>query len=370
MGPTGVPVLSDMGGAVQRRLWEVARQQARIGCDVTVLSPGGGIAGPIIIDGVRVVRIPLIARRPIRDYEYLLRCRVALSDFGRADVLHSHGVPDAARVLSHAARVSVQTVDFHRYRGTDRTVGIAYYTSSLNRYDAILPVSDYCAFEFRKYFPRVRAPIFVIPNGVDITQFRPDPTAGTHARRNLGLPAGDLVVYLGRVCHQKGSDLLGALAEQLRDANSNAHVVAVGPPEQFGEGGRSRLMDEISAQGVYCTGAVPERLLRGVLNMATLAVLPTREDEMFGMAALEAIACGTPVVASNLGGIPEAVGDVGVLFEPGSAEGLSTGVGELLANPDRRHQLQVGALAHASRFSWPTIVEELMVTYGKLLSGK
>lgn len=226
-----------------------------------------------------------------------------------------------------------------------------------------MPVSDFCAMTFRDYYPRLRSAVTVVPNGVDIEQFRPDPEAAIDARAALSLPDGPLVVYLGRVCAQKGSDLLGPLSDSLAKSRPDAAVVAVGPPEQFGESGRSPLMEELTEAGVVCTGAVHERYLRGILNAATLVVLPTRQDEMFGMAALEAIACGTPVVASDLGGIPEAVGQAGILFPAGNAQQFAHAVGSALDDADLLHAKVRSTLRHAAEFAWPGIALKTDAVY-------
>lgn len=354
VGPSGLPVLSEMGGAVQRRMWELAREQVKHGLDVTIISPSSSQQVEVK-SGVRIVSIPLKSRRPIRDYEFLFKARRVLAKMPPFDVLHAHGSPDASRLLGIHAKVSVQTVDYFRYRATNNRGGHAYYVRSLNRYGAIMPVSGFCERTFKEFYPALHTRVVEVPNGVDLEQFRPDPAAGEEARISLRLPPGPLVVYLGRVCFQKGSDLLGGLAESLELTHPQAHVVAVGPPDQFGDTGRSPLMEELALRGVHCTGAIHENLLRGVLNAATLVALPTRHDEMFGMAALEALACGTPVAASDLGGIPEAVGSGGALFPIGDAEAFHSTVGGLLDDPTKLELMREAARPHAAKFSWSMI---------------
>lgn len=353
IGPSGLSVRSQHGGAVQRRMMELAREQVRQHHEVTVLSPENQPSVVTEDAGVSIVSVPLVSARPLRDYEYFARARRALRG-QRFDVLHAHGSPDARRALGRLGDVSVQTVDFFRYRLTSQPWGHRYYQSSLNKYDAIMPVSDFCAREFVRFYPGLRPRIVTVPNGVDVEQFRLQPWAGDEARHELGLPPGQLVIYLGRVCRQKGSDLLVPLSRSLSETAPGVRVVAVGPPEQFGTPGRSELMEKLDAAGVLCTGAVHERLLCGVLNAASVCVLPTREDEMFGMAALEALACGTPVVASDLGGIPQAVGDAGRLFPVGDSEAFAAAVREALVDAEVARAGDK-ARSHALRFSWAEI---------------
>lgn len=372
IGPSEVSVLSTRGGAVQRRIVGLARIQADEGHDVTVLSPSAHeepMAGTH--DDWRRVDVPLRTERPLRDYEFLMKSRRALAEQS-FDVLHAHGVPDAHRWLGGLAVTSVQTVDFFRYRLTNRRPGHRYYTSSLNRYASVMPVSDFCRLGLSAYYPELTTHLDVVPNGVDPTQFVSSPAAADAARAALGLPADRrLVVYLGRVCHQKGSDLLGPLAEKLRTSHPDVTVVAAGPPEQFSarSGARSTLMGDLTAAGVVVTGAVHEDYLSGLLGAADVVVLPTRADEMFGMAALEALSCGTPVVASDLGGIPEAVGSAGVVFPVGDVHAFHSSVAEVLDGLASGDDWAEKARAHALGFSWAEVTRMTHEVYSAALGS-
>lgn len=364
VGPSGLAVTSRYGGALQRRILGLAEAQRDVGHDVTIVSPGAARAGEAdgVPEGVEFVPIPLRLRRPARDYEFLLRVRRALARRG-FDVVHAHGSPEAATILRSVGERHVQAVDFFRYRLTARRWGHRHYTRALDRYDAVLPVSRFCADALHAFYPDLRAPVRVVPNGVDPRAFRPDEDAARRARAALGLPAGPLVVYLGRVCRQKGSDLLGPLARDLRTRHPDATVVAAGPAEQFGHDGPTPLTRGLEAQGVRWLGPVHESRLAGLLAAAAVVVLPTREDEMFGMAALEALSCGTPVVASNLGGIPEAVGAGGRLFEPGDAPGFLAATRALLDDPGAAAVTTRAGAVHARGFAWARIEELTAAAY-------
>lgn len=369
IGTSDMSVLTDMGGALQRRILAMARIQALDGHEVTILSPSD--SDKLVMDhGVRIELVSLRSRPPLRAYEFLLRSRLRVRSHETYDIMHAHGSPNAARILATCARAAVQSVDFHRYGASGGHIGRRYYTSNLNRFDAILPVSEYCAAEFQQYFPNVSSTIAVLANGVDTVEFRPDHQASRDARNALGLPDEKLVVYLGRVCEQKGSDLLGPLAESLRRSHPGVTVVAAGPPEAFGRGGTSELMTSLQRSGVICTGAVPERHLRGLLNAAFISVLPTRCDEMFGMAALEACACGTAVVASDLGGIPEAVGPCGRLFAAGDAAAFIRQIENCLDDLTFIDSVRSAGPTHAEAFSWRTIVDQADDIYRQVLRSK
>jgi hypothetical protein len=152
VGTSDVPVLTDKGGALQRRILEMATLQQQDGHLVTVVSPSDH-DGIVYHRDVRIELVRVRSRRPVRDYEFMTRVRRRLRDEPRRDILHAHGAPDGARLLgSRLAKRSVQSVDYFRYRATSTRIGFAYYLKSLNLYDAILPVSEYCRGEFEKFY--------------------------------------------------------------------------------------------------------------------------------------------------------------------------------------------------------------------------
>lgn len=368
IGTAEVPVLSNVGGALQRRIVEMSRIQAKLGHDVTVFSPGPENR-TVYHEGVRVKELALRLNPPWRTYEFLARtARILRKDHLRFDILHAHGSPMAAVALGAFARASVHSLDFFRYGGTGSTVGRRVYEYALLKFDFNLPVSEYCQREFVRFYQGHVAAPYVLFNGVNVEQFEPNDAAAHLARVSLGLPDGPLVLYLGRVCEQKGSDLLGRLAEVLQVEHPGARVVASGPPDRFGESGSSALMSHLRQSGVVCTGAVREEILAGLISAATVCVLPTRRDEMFGMAALEALASERAVVASDLGGIPEAVGPGGLLFPVGDEAAFVAQVCRLLGDPGERSILSGLGRAHAEHFAWTTIVQEAEVIYGQALS--
>jgi glycosyltransferase involved in cell wall biosynthesis len=80
--------------------------------------------------------------------------------------------------------------------------------------------------------------------------------------------------------------------------------------------------------------------------------------EGFGLPALEAMSCGTPVLAANATSLPEVVGGAGILLDPNDPQAWVSAVNDLLANPDKRHDLSARGLAQASRFSWERCAAE------------
>jgi glycosyltransferase involved in cell wall biosynthesis len=112
-------------------------------------------------------------------------------------------------------------------------------------------------------------------------------------------------------------------------------------------------------------GAVDDRCLAAVYNACDIFVMPTRWAEMFGMAAVEAQACGKPVVASRLGGLTEALSnDTALFFEPNDAHSLAQAIMHLLEDKSLASRLTAQAAPWARQFSWPVIAERLRAVYG------
>ncbi|HET7762956.1 MAG TPA: glycosyltransferase, partial [Phycicoccus sp.] len=100
---------------------------------------------------------------------------------------------------------------------------------------------------------------------------------------------------------------------------------------------------------------------------ADLVAVPSH-SESFGLVAVEALACGTPVVASNVGGLPTAVGDAGVLVDGHDTADWATAIGSVALDPERRAGLSRRAAEHASHFGWARTAARLEEVYTEALA--
>lgn len=365
LGTSDVGVLSERGGALQRRIWALSKGQADRGHDVLVFSPAQADYTEER-DGVRLVHVGLRCQRPQRDLEFLLKIRRHLAG-QEVDILHAHGAPHAAVVLRSKSSACVLSVDYFEYRGSASRFGRTVYSTELRKFDALLAVSSFTADSMAAYYPSVASRITVVPNGVDSARFEPNAEAAKSARDALAITAPEVVLYVGRICEQKGSDRLAALARRLASTHPTAQVVAAGPAEVFGAHETSPLMAELMEAGVLCLGAVDEQLLPGLMSSADVFVLPTRRDEMFGMAGVEAAACGTPVVASDLGGIPEAVGPDAILVSTNGIDDLEAAILLLLESPKERDRRSAATRRYVERYRWDSVIDLLEKEYARAL---
>lgn len=223
--------------------------------------------------------------------------------------------------------------------------------------------------------------IRVIPCGVDTSLFRP--LNRLESLRTLGLEDRPWLLFVGRLDPIKGLDtLLGAMAiikNKMDLPRPLPSLMVVGGPPWESPSRPPREIQEISEQArslgirelIHFTGPKPQHILPLYYSASTACVLPSRY-ESFGMAALEAMACGLPVVASRVGGLSYTVldGQTGVLVPEGNPELLAETIWKLLANPGWRSTLGLEAVRRAQRFSWPAVVNGLMDLFGRIMERR
>lgn len=155
------------------------------------------------------------------------------------------------------------------------------------------------------------------------------------------------IVFLGRLVSDKGIDLLLQAFAQLRPPGWRLTIIGDGPER----GPLERLTTELYiSDSVKFSGALQGEPLVSELNRHELMVIPSRWREPFGLVALEGLACGCVVLASDGGGLPDAVGSAGLLFRRGDLADLTRRLRELTDNGDLRVQLRHQAPAHLVRF--------------------
>jgi D-inositol-3-phosphate glycosyltransferase len=216
--------------------------------------------------------------------------------------------------------------------------------------------------------------VSVVPPGVDLEQFRPPaPGERDRERAELGIaPDAQLLLFVGRIQPLKAPDvLLRAVARLLTDRphlRSTLVVAVVGGPS--GSGLRKpeslqRLAKRLDIEDVVrFERPQPADRLAAWYRSADLVAVPSY-SESFGLVALEAQACGTPVVAAAVGGLHETVADgvSGLLVDGHDPVRWGREIGSLLDDPERRSLLAKGAVEHAATFGWDRTVDRLLTVY-------
>lgn len=209
--------------------------------------------------------------------------------------------------------------------------------------------------------------IDVVHPGVDLQTFVPGDRASS--RTALGLPTdGTIVAFIGRIQPLKAPDVLLRAAAQLPSA---VRVVIAGGPSGTGlaaPDGMVRLAAElgISDRVTFLPPQSREKLV-DVYRAADLVAVPSY-SESFGLVAIEAQACGIPVAAAAVGGLPVAVADgrSGVLIDGHDPAQWAAAIAGLLESDQAA--LRREAVAHAARFSWDNTVDALLASYGRAIT--
>jgi D-inositol-3-phosphate glycosyltransferase len=234
--------------------------------------------------------------------------------------------------------------------------------------DRLIANTDEEARQLVRLYGADPARTLVVPPGVDLDRFRPGDRAA--ARRAVGMPQDAVVLlFVGRIQPLKAPDvLLHAAAEMLAAdpaLRQLLRVHVVGAPSGSGLDAPEQLQKLAGDLGIadvvtFFPPQPPERLAEHY-RAADVAVVPSH-NESFGLVALEAQACGTPVVAAAVGGLRTAVRDgvSGVLVHGHDPRDYAAAVRAVLA---RRELLSAGARRHACRFSWDRTADALVEAY-------
>jgi len=219
--------------------------------------------------------------------------------------------------------------------------------------------------------------VFVVPPGVDLTTYKVN-GGKSAARKKLKIGEDKLMLaFVGRIQPHKGPEvLIRAVAEMLNHSpalRSRLKTVIIGGASGNGSQEPERLKALTVFLGVSDVieflPPVPHEELSDWYRASDLVCVPSY-SESFGLVALEAQACGTPVVATAVGGLRTAVADgiSGSLVDGHNPRAWSAVISRLLMEPERRLILGMGAIEHASHFGWDTTARGMLDVYDRVLS--
>jgi glycosyltransferase involved in cell wall biosynthesis len=215
--------------------------------------------------------------------------------------------------------------------------------------------------------------IHVVHLGVADT-FRPvgNPTTLHAVRVKYGIHATD--PYILNVANIQPRKNLGCLIEAFARLTASTpdqklRLVLAGERTLEHMALFSKLDDARVKHRVHFTGYVAEEDMSALLSGAEVFAFPSNA-EGFGLPPLEAMACGTAVVVANSASLPEVVGEDGLYCEPRSPESLCSAIQFLLANPERKRNLEQAALKRARRFTWRESARKLADVYSLMATAK
>jgi D-inositol-3-phosphate glycosyltransferase len=296
----------------------------------------------------------------------------------RPDIVHSHywlsgwvGV-----LLQHALGVPL-AISFHtlgRVKEATRAPGeprqslvrIAAEDEVVSRAGCMVASTPAEAADLIEHYRANPERICISPPGVDHAVFRPGDRE--RARQRLGLAPGPLVAFVGRIQPLKGVDVAIAAVAPLAGVRL---LVVGGPSGPSGEAEVARLRqmaDDLAPGRVSFMPPRPHADIACVYRAADAVIVPSR-SESFGLVAVEAQACGTPVVASRVGGLAYAIddGNSGYLIPGHDAADYTRALAAIIGDGENAARLSAGALDHAAAFSWEATADRLVELYRGLL---
>lgn len=390
--PLAQPGEGDAGG-MNVYVLEVARQLARRDIAVDLFTRTTSAAQPPVVEVEPGVVVRHLAAGP---YEGLSKedlpgqlCAFAAGMMrvaahappGYYDLVHSHywlsgqvgwlaadrwGVP-----LVHTMHTMARVKNLHLADGDEpeprgREIGEAQVVEAADR---LVANTDREARELVELYDADPARVAVAEPGVDLAVFSPGSTE--EARARVGIPADAvLLLFVGRIQPLKAPDVLvRAAAELVRrrpDLRSRLVVGILGGASGTGVRnpmGLTELAQQLGiADLVRFVPPVDRSALAQWYRAADLVAVPSH-SESFGLVAVEAQACGTPVVAANVGGLPTAVGPAGVLVDGHDTADWATALESVLRDPRGAAALARTSVEHAAGFSWARTAQRLAEVY-------
>jgi len=375
---------------------EIARELARMRMRADIFTRSQNPDIPRVVhlaEGVRVVHLAAGPQAPMareRVFDHLDEFVDGVEDFRRAngaeyDLIHAHYWLSGAAGLALRQRWGAPLVQmFHTLgrlkndasrNGADREpdTRIAEEARIVAAADRIIAATVVERAHLVSHYGADAARIAVIPCGVDTELFAPGDRAA--ARAALGLGDDPHLLYVGRQTPIKGLETLLDAMARLRAAGSRARLSIVGgdadePLDGHEAALRERLVRLGLGQAVTFVGALPQGSLPAWYVAADATVLPSYY-ESFGMVALEAMACGSPVVASRVGGLQATVRDrvTGLLVPDHDPVALADALGRLIGDEDLRWRLGREGVRWAAQHRWPCVAEAVCREYAALVEA-
>jgi glycosyltransferase involved in cell wall biosynthesis len=233
--------------------------------------------------------------------------------------------------------------------------------------EAVITVSEY---EKQRILDRLKIDekkIRVIYNGIDEERFRvnDNPSRLQDIKRLYNLPQ-KFILFLGNTSARKNSlKVIEAYTRYASKIDNAIPIVTPGLPEKFIISHLESINQRDKLKYFISPGYVHDHDLATLYSLSTLFLYPSL-SEGFGMPLVEAMACGTPVITSNISCLPEIAGDAAVLVDPTSADAIAEAITRLLQNQSLRLTKIADGLANAKRFSWDKTADQVFEVYEKV----
>ena len=394
--PLDQPGIGDAGG-MNIYVLESAQRMAAMGVSVDIFTRRTDPAAPEIVEispGVRVrhfdcghgtltkEQLPIHISGLSQEFSRIMRTE-------NYDVIHSHywlsgkvAMPAAKELgipLVHTMHTMARVKNLNLAEGEtpEPMIRVQGETQVVAAANALIANTDAEAASLVSLYDACPDTVHVVSPGVDLYTFTPGESRSA-ARDQIGQPQDALVVsFIGRIQPHKGPEvLIRATSELVKHSPLLRHKLIVNIVGGA-SGANTEEVDRLKELTTWLaiddvvrfSPPVPREDLPQWYRAADLVVVPSY-SESFGLVALEAQACGTPVIATAVGGLRTAVADgiSGVLVDGHDPKAWSSVISRLLQEPQRRVLLSMGAIEHASHFGWDVTARGTLDIYDLVIS--
>jgi len=384
-----LPVPPVHGGAVEYWVHEASSRMTGAHERLGVVSRPAGVPG---VQGISYIGIPWTSterrlyaikersrrRNPLKHlakiqnvWSYGRRASRAVRGF---DVVYLHNEPN---ILLFLSKRRGQKIVLHMHNDhLTLKVFRPLYRRALEKADVVVCVSDHIRQRAVEHFPEMADRFKVILNATDADTFKPYGEVAWQALAGkLSLDRSHRhVLYVGRLVPIKGVHVLIEAFREVHAHDPKSRLIITGSSFFHGaaatpyESELMRLADPVK-HAILFTGYLPHTMLRYLYSVCDVAVAPSVWQEPSGLVVLEAMASGTCVVASRVGGIPDLVDDgrTGILVPPGDVSALAAAVSGVLGDPRRKQSIESAARqAVIANFTWDRLVTQVEAVIGAL----
>ncbi len=390
--------IGDAGG-MNTYVIESAKKMAASGVEVDIFTRASHAELPDVVDLAPGVRVRHLHAKPYEgvsksDIPALMDQLVAefyrhMRESGRYEIIHSHdstsgllakqvsqesGIPFVHTFHTTAKVKNLSLADGESPEPLSRSIGEENVVKAAA---AIIANTDSEAASLVSLYGACPDKVFVATPGVNLAEFKVGGGKGV-AREKLGMDQSKIVLtFVGRIQPHKGPDIfIRSVAEVITHSpglRSKISALIIGGVSGSGTGELDRLRNLAKWLGISDVVTFLPPVTRSELpdwyRASDLVCVPSY-SESFGLVALEAQACGTPVVATAVGGLRAAVSDgfSGSLVDGHDPKAWGAVLLRLIAQPERRLILSMGAVQHASHFGWDSTSRALLDLFDKVIS--
>ena len=232
----------------------------------------------------------------------------------------------------------------------------------IGHYDVIHTISRFSADEISNFFPSASRKIVNSSIGIDLDSFKIKPVEEELAAviKKYELPS-KFILFVGTIEPRKNLLFLLHAIDELRNSMPKCHLVMAGR-EGWGIAEVRQLIQSLHLEKhVSMLGSVPDAQLSSLYRLASLFVFPSIY-EGFGLPIIEAMASGTPVIASNTSSIPEAAGDAAILLSPHDKSAWVEAITRVLGDANLSAGMSTAGLEQANRFSWRSVADKILAS--------